>query len=101
VLERIASTILERALAHLEGGTLQVRLPGSSTTRSFGSGPAVNMAIHDRRFFRRVATRGKVGIGESYTAGEWDSDALVAFFEILLRNSAAAAERHARVRRLM
>jgi cyclopropane-fatty-acyl-phospholipid synthase len=101
VLERIASTILERALAHLEGGTLEVRLPGSSTTRHFGSGPAVTMAIHDRRFFRRVATRGKVGIGESYTAGEWDSDDLVAFFELLLRNSAAAAERHTRVRRLL
>jgi cyclopropane-fatty-acyl-phospholipid synthase len=101
VLERIASAILERALAHLEGGMLEVRLPGSSTTRSFGSGPAVTLAIHDRRFFRRVATRGKVGIGESYTAGEWDSDDLVAFFELLLRNAAAAAERHARVRRLL
>jgi len=101
VLERIASTILERALAHLEGGTLEVQLPGSGTTRRFGSGPAVTMSIHDRRFFRRVATRGKVGIGESYTAGEWDSDDLVAFFELLLRNAAAAAERHAPVRRLL
>jgi cyclopropane-fatty-acyl-phospholipid synthase len=59
------------------------------------------MAIHDRRFFRRVATRGKVGLGESYTAGEWDSDDLVGFFELLLRNAVGAATRHPRVRRLL
>ena len=100
-LERIASTILERALAQLERGTLEVRLPGSREVRRFGSGPVVTMAIHDRRFFRRIATRGKVGIGESYTAGEWDSDDLVAFFELLLRNAEGAAKRHARVRRLL
>ena len=35
--------------------------------------------------FRRLATRGKLGLGESYTAGEWDADDLVAFFELLLR----------------
>ncbi len=100
-LERIASTVLERALTHLEGGTLEVRLPGNSKVRRFGSGPAVTMAIHDRRFFRRIATRGKVGVGESYTAGEWDSDDLVSLFELLLRNAAAAADRHSRVRRLL
>jgi cyclopropane-fatty-acyl-phospholipid synthase len=59
------------------------------------------MAIHDQRFFRRIATRGKVGIGESYTAGEWDSDDLVSLFELLLRNAVGAAKRHARVRRLL
>jgi cyclopropane-fatty-acyl-phospholipid synthase len=100
-LERIASNILDRSLAHLEGGTLEVQLPGGSKVRRFGSGPGVTMTIHDRRFFRRVATRGKVGVGESYTAGEWDSDNLVSLFELLLRNAAAAAKRHARVRRLL
>ncbi len=93
--------MLERALANLHGGTLEVRLPGSSSVRRFGSGPAVTMAIHDRRFFRRVATRGKVGVGESYTAGEWDSDDLVSLFELLLRNAGASADRHLRVRRLL
>ncbi|MDQ2910958.1 MAG: hypothetical protein M3R26_04030, partial [Actinomycetota bacterium] len=94
-LERIAMGILERALAHLEGGALEVRLPGGAERR-FGSGPAVSMEIHDQGFFRRLATRGKLGVGESYTAGEWDSDDLVGLFELLLRNAAAAADRHAR-----
>ncbi|HSB39399.1 MAG TPA: cyclopropane-fatty-acyl-phospholipid synthase family protein [Gaiellaceae bacterium] len=100
VLEWTAFAVLERALAHLEGGTLEVRLPGGGERR-FGSGPPVSMEIHDARFFRRVATRGKVGLGESYTAGEWDSDDPVALFELLLRNAAAAARRHQVVRRLL
>jgi len=99
-LERTAFAILERALTQLEGGTLEVRLPGGAM-RSFGSGPPVSMEIHDSRFFRRVATRGKLGVGESYTAGEWDSDDPVALFELLLRNAEDAARRHRFVRRLL
>jgi cyclopropane-fatty-acyl-phospholipid synthase len=90
-------SILERALVHLEGGTLEVELP-DGTVRRFGAGAPVRLTIRDRRFFRRVATRGKLGLGESYTAGEWSSDDLPAFFELLLRNAEAAAKRHARVR---
>jgi cyclopropane-fatty-acyl-phospholipid synthase len=100
VLEGIAVSILERSLSRLEGGTLEVGLPGGEVRR-FGSGPAATLTIHDNAFFRRVATRGKLGLGESYTAGEWDSEDLVALLELLLRNAAAAADRHAGVRRLL
>jgi cyclopropane-fatty-acyl-phospholipid synthase len=100
ILERAATAVLERALAGLEGGTLEVELPGGAARR-FGAGPPVGLAIHDTAFFRRVATRGKLGLGESYTAGEWDADDLVALFELLLRNADAAGEGHARLRRLL
>jgi cyclopropane-fatty-acyl-phospholipid synthase len=99
-LERAATAALERALAGLEGGTLEVELPGGGVRR-FGAGAPVRLAIRDAAFFRRVATRGKLGLGESYTAGEWEADDLVALFELLLRNADAAGERHARVRRLL
>jgi len=99
-LERAASAVLERALARLEGGTLEVELPGN-TVRRYGVGAPVRLTIHDAAFFRRLATRGKLGLGESYTAGEWDSDDLVGLFELLLRNADAAGLRHARVRRLL
>ena len=69
--------------------------------RRFGSGEPQSLAIHDDAFFRRIATRGKLGVGESYTAGEWDSDDLVGLLELLLRNAASAAERHSGVRRLL
>ncbi len=100
LLERAASGILDRALAGLEGGTLEVELPDGSVRR-FGRGAPVRLSIHSRSFFRRVATRGKLGFGESFQAGEWDADDLVALLELLLRNAEAAAGRHARVRRLL
>jgi cyclopropane-fatty-acyl-phospholipid synthase len=100
VLERAASAVLARTLAGLEGGTLEVELPGGGTRR-FGSGAPVRLSIHDTALFRRLAIRGKLGLGESYTAGEWEADDLVAFFELLLRNADRSVALHPRVRRLL
>jgi cyclopropane-fatty-acyl-phospholipid synthase len=99
-LDRVATVFLERALEGLEGGTLDVTLPDGSRRR-FGTGPSVGLRIHDRALFRRLAARGKLGFGESYTAGEWDADDLVTLFELLLRNADAASRRHARLRRVL
>ena len=99
-VERLTLSLLGRVLAGLEGGTLEVELPGGARRR-FGAGPPVRLTIHERAFFARLATRGKLGLGESYTAGEWDADDLVALFELLLRNADAVAERHACLRRLL
>ena len=65
------------------------------------AGEPVRLAIHDAAFFRRLAARGKLGLGESYTAGEWDADDLVSFFELLLRNADRAASHHPGIRRLL
>ncbi len=52
--------MLERVLPRLEGGTLDVRLPGRRRDGGSARGPAVRMAIARRRgFFRRIATRGE------------------------------------------
>ena len=100
LVDRVAVAILERELAQLEGGSLAVTLP-DGTQRTFGSGPAVSLRIHDRALFRRLATRGKLGFGESYTAGEWVTDDLVGLFTLLLRNSEAAVARNGLVRRVV
>lgn len=99
-LERVAAGVLERILPDLRHGTLVARLPDGSERR-FGSGPDVRLEIRSGALFRRLATRGKLGLGESYTAGEWESDDLVAFFELLLRNAEEAGLRHRRLRRLL
>ncbi len=96
----IAARVLDRVLPGIEGGTLEVRLPDGSERR-YGEGPPVRIEIDSAKFFRRLATRGKLGLGESYTAGEWRADDLVAFFELLLRNGEAAAVRHPRLSALM
>ena len=41
-----------------------------------------------------MATRGAIGFGESYMAGEWDADDLAGLLELLLPNASAAVERH-------
>lgn len=97
---RAAVAILERVLPHVEGGALVVNLPDGSARR-FGAGPPVEVTIESANFFRRLATRGKLGLGESYTAGEWRADDLVAFFELLLRNREAAARRHGWLRQVV
>jgi cyclopropane-fatty-acyl-phospholipid synthase len=98
-LDGITFGFLERALRHLEGGALEVSLPDGSRRR-FGSGSAVGLDVRDWALLRRLATRGTVGLGESYTAGEWESDDLVGLFELLLRNAETAGGRHPHFRRL-
>lgn len=101
LLERLAVLILERVLPGLEGGTLAVRLPDGSRRLFGSSGPEVAVTITNPNLFRRLATRGKLGLGESYQAGEWEADDLVGLFELLLRNYERAAQRHPRVARIV
>jgi len=101
LLERIAVKLLTRALAGLDEGTLVARLP-DGTERRFGSGPPVTMEIADpSRLLRRLATRGTIGLGESYQAGEWTSPDVVGLLELLYRNAEAAVERHPGLARVM
>jgi cyclopropane-fatty-acyl-phospholipid synthase len=100
LLEQVTFAVLERTLPGLTGGTLEVRLPDGAVRR-FGSGPVVELHVHDMRLLRRLATRGKLGLGESYTAGEWDTPDLVGLFELLLANAGEAARRHPKLRRFV
>jgi cyclopropane-fatty-acyl-phospholipid synthase len=45
--------------------------------------------IHDDRLFLRLLLRGELGVGESYVAGEWSSDDVVAVARAFLRASRA------------
>ncbi|WP_432093663.1 class I SAM-dependent methyltransferase [Streptomyces sp. bgisy100] len=66
-----AQALVRRALARLP---LRVRLGDGDT---IGAGGPL-MEIHDPdAFFRRVGTTGTIGFGESYMAGEWETDDLV------------------------
>jgi cyclopropane-fatty-acyl-phospholipid synthase len=99
LLGRPVAALLERVLGELDGGTLVVELPGGGERR-YGTGPITRMAIDDPRFFRRIATRPKLALGESYQAGEWRADDLPGLLELLLRNAERAGARHPRLRRL-
>jgi cyclopropane-fatty-acyl-phospholipid synthase len=101
VLEGMAARVLGRALSGLGEGMLVAQLP-DGTERRFGSGPAETMEIADvQRLLRRLATRGTIGLGDSYQADEWTSPDVVGLLELLYRNAEAAAARHPRLARVM
>ena len=73
------------ALAHPARGRISVRLPdgrcAAAATRS--TGPDVTVTVDSKNLWRRLATRGRLALGESYAAGDWRTDDLVGLLEIL------------------
>ena len=100
LLGGLAARILERVLPRMTGGTLVVEMPDGRVLR-FGSGPERRLTIRSARLLARIATRGTVGLGESFIAGEWDAADIPALVGLLLENAAAARERYPRLHRLM
>jgi cyclopropane-fatty-acyl-phospholipid synthase len=96
---RLGSLALRRVAEEIEGGTLVVRMPDGSRMR-LGSGRPVEMTIDDERLFHRLVLRPRLGLGESYQAGEWRADDLPALLELLARNADRAASQHPHLRRL-
>ncbi|MFF4298575.1 class I SAM-dependent methyltransferase [Streptomyces vinaceus] len=84
----VARRIVERALARLP---LRVRIAGAATcdTRQpeGAAGNPPTLTLRDpEAFYRRIGTDGLIGFGESYMAGEWDSDDLVGALTVLARH---------------
>ncbi|MFI8965940.1 class I SAM-dependent methyltransferase [Streptomyces sp. NPDC053493] len=83
----VARRLVERALGRLplriRSGAGAVPAPGRS-----GADDAVpTLTLHDPdAFHRRIGADGLIGFGESYMAGEWDADDLVAVLTVLARH---------------
>ncbi len=81
---RAAERIVLHALEGIEGGTIELRLPDGAVHR-FGAGPPVAVEVTSRDLFRRLLWRPRLGLGESYVAGDWRSDDPPWLFELLIR----------------
>ncbi len=92
-LTPLVARLAERVVRDPPRGSLEVRFPDGRVQRAVGDGPgpAAVIRIHSANLFRRIATRGMTGVGESYVAGEWDADDLPAAIELLLRRANALA----------
>ena len=51
----------------------------------FGAGSPVTVEVTSRDLFRRLLWRPRLGLGESYVAGDWRADDLPWLFELLIR----------------
>jgi cyclopropane-fatty-acyl-phospholipid synthase len=72
-------------LGHPARGRVTVRLPDGTTPTAGdpATGPDVTVTVTSKNLWRRLATRGRLAIGESYVAGDWRADDLVGLLEIL------------------
>jgi cyclopropane-fatty-acyl-phospholipid synthase len=81
---------VHRLRTQWRGGRLDLELPSGDTVRLGGEGHADARAqIGDDRLFLRLVLRGELGGGESFVAGEWDSDDLVGVLRVFLRGTGA------------
>lgn len=81
---------LSRIRAGWSGGRIDLLMPSGECVRIGGAGPAeAHARIHDERLFLRLLLRGELGGGESFVAGEWSSDDLVAVLRMFLRGTSA------------
>jgi cyclopropane-fatty-acyl-phospholipid synthase len=89
----VAGPARARLLAALEGwqvGRLTVHLPDGSmaVAGAAHAEPHATLWIERDAFFRKFALRGDLGAGESYMDGDWRTDDLSRFVELVLRNQA-------------
>jgi cyclopropane-fatty-acyl-phospholipid synthase len=77
----LARVLLRRVAAHT--GIRVVLADGTTWGRP--SAPALRV-LDDDRFFTRLGRDGLIGFGESYMAGDWDSEDIVAVLTPMARN---------------
>jgi cyclopropane-fatty-acyl-phospholipid synthase len=88
VLEGISRRILFSTLKKITRGHVNIRLPDGKVV-SFGrpdDAPDALLDVKDHGFFFRVLTGGSIGLGESYTEGQWDTPDLVELFKRFIDN---------------
>jgi cyclopropane-fatty-acyl-phospholipid synthase len=95
-LGRVARALVLRGLEAIDDGQLSLTLP-DGTLRRYGipgERSPVSATVTSDDFFRRLATGGQIGLGESYVAGDWHADGdLAELFELLVRNAEHASRR--------
>lgn len=85
--ERLAMKGVLSKFAAIRHGALHLRTP-DRREHLFGDPTAnpIRVEVDDYAFFRMVALRADVGLGEAYTAGYWRASDLAAFIRLLIDN---------------
>lgn len=84
-LERDAQWVLG-LMAQLQGGSVEVHLPGLPTL-ALGQGDVVaQWHVHDMRVFSAILQRGDIGFSEAYLDGDWSTNDLVSLLTLFARN---------------
>src|SRR6202012_2376979 len=75
---------IARALFSNAGTRLPIRIATPDGQMHRGGGPGAPLMIlrRPREFFRRFGATGLIGFGESYMAGDWDSEDLTGLLTV-------------------
>lgn len=83
--KRVKHEFLETC-AQIEHGSLRLRTPEGDAI-DFGQGsPAAEMQINDWSVVTAIASRGDIGLGETYVAGLWDTPSISDLTTVALKN---------------
>lgn len=84
---RLRGAVAARVLKHvLRDLPVRLRLP-DGTVLGAGGPQDPEMVVHSpERFYQRIGASGLIGFGESYQAGEWDSDDLARLLCVFAAN---------------
>lgn len=84
----VARRAVLAAFRRIHTGSVTVEERGRRETfgNAAGPGPHATLAVHDPDFYRAAAFAGSIGAGESYIAGHWHADDLVALMNVFARN---------------
>ena len=92
--QKIARDLVFSHFNRISAGRIRMALPGGEE-KIFGrhqNSPTGDIHVKDFQFFSRTMLGGEIGLGESYTAGEWDSSDLVSLFQVLIENRNVLSE---------
>ena len=85
-LDTVARRGVHARLATLHDGTIDIMEGGRRQRYGAGSGLAVELTVHDPRFYSDLAFGGSIGAAEAYMQGHWTVSDLTALVRILLQN---------------
>jgi cyclopropane-fatty-acyl-phospholipid synthase len=81
--------LIDGHLQHISIGHLVIELPDGTQKHYGDDSEPKRIKVNDEEFFARLVLGGNIGMGESWTDGDWDSDDLTGVLELLIHNMAA------------
>lgn len=88
LVDRMSMKLVFNILSRMNKGCLKMRLPDGSE-RSFGdamTGPTAEISVKNYRMFLRLVLDGDIGMGESFTSGDWETPDLAGLIRLFIMN---------------
>jgi cyclopropane-fatty-acyl-phospholipid synthase len=87
--ERQCMKLVDRQLARISKGHLEVQLPDGSIMQYGDQSEPKILTINHYRFYTLLVTAGNIGMGEAWTDGDWDSADLAGILQLFIDNMEA------------